>query len=278
MYTNNLLTREIETKIEFPPYWAHDWGEDQYGIWASFSLEGSWRDHEKYKEKIIIVEQQMRCIPSGTFMMESPTGEGGRYDDEHLHEITIPSGFWLADTPVTQELYHIVTGNNPSQFKSFQKRPVERVSWNDCQEFINKLNKKYNGLNLELPTEEQWEYACRAGGSSSYYWGDESSRIDDHVWYEKNSERRTHEVKGKLPNAYGLYDMLGNVWEWCKNIWYDQHRPYSEKEHEDKSGVFRVLRGGSWYSHAQAVRCAFRNRFDPGFRDNHVGFRLARGH
>lgn len=171
-------------------------------------------------------------------------------------------------------------GTTPSHFKG-DNLPVERVSWNDCQAFIQKLNRMALGVGIfRLPTEAEWEYACRAGTTTQFYWGDDPnySQIGDYAWYWDNSGIRTHEVGLKLPNAWGLYDMSGNVWEWCQDWWSslypsgDQVDPTGEE-----SGSYRVLRGGDWgYYSPWNCRSAYRGRYDPGSRGDDGGFRLAR--
>jgi formylglycine-generating enzyme len=170
--------------------------------------------------------QRFRWIAPGVFMMGSPENEPGRFDDEVQHEVTIKEGFWIADTPITQEFYEAVMGKNPSYFKG-PKRPVETVSWYHCQEFSNKLTKLLSEaegtktFSASLPTEEQWEYACRAGTTTAYNWGDTIDPTKANYYYE-GSPGETTDVKKYGPNQWGLYDMHGNVWEWCQN----EYKPY----------------------------------------------------
>ncbi|MGH7492721.1 MAG: formylglycine-generating enzyme family protein [bacterium] len=260
-----------------PPVWASAWGQDQYGIWVAFN----------YGE----AEQRLRWIPPGHFVMGSPNSEAGRFHDELPHRVTLTQGFWLFDTPVTQALWSAVMGKNPSQFQSPQ-RPVEQVSWNDCQAFIEKINHHIPGLALRLPTEAEWEFACRAGTTTATYAGDLDIKdennapvLDAIAWYGGNSgvnfelkngvdssgwpgkqhahkKASTHPVAQKVPNAWGLYDMLGNVWEWCGD-WYGA---YSGKEEIDpigpKEGAIRVSRGGGWngLARCQPLQLAPRRR------------------
>lgn len=241
-----------------PPTWAHDYGWDEYGPWATFRVDE--------------VEQKMRWIPAGSFVMGSPEDEEERFGDEGpQHEVQLTHGFWLFDTPCTQALWQAVTGENPSGFKGAQ-RPVERVSWRDCQEFIAKLNELLPGLALSLPTEAQWEYACRARTKTARYAED----LDAIAWYDENSDGETHPVKQKRPNAWGLYDMLGNVLEWC----YDGQREYTAERVIDplgplNPGADRVFRGGDWDGYAQVVRAADRGWPPPDYRLNALGFRCA---
>ncbi len=163
---------------------------------------------------------------------------------------------------MTQGLWKAVMGTNPSFFKGDDNYPVEHVSWNDAQEFIEKLNRLIPGSSFRLPTAAEWEYVCRAGSPSDFYFGDDESLLGDYAWYNKNSGERSHSVAGKKPNDWGLYDMHGNVWEWCQD--------------KDVVGSYRVIRGGGWNFLAWGCRSTFRYRFplDIGFYS--LGFRLAR--
>jgi formylglycine-generating enzyme required for sulfatase activity len=164
-------------------------------------------------------------------------------------------------------------GNNPSYFKGCDSCPVEQVSWDDVQEFINKLNAKNDGFNYRLPTEAEWEYACRAGTT-----GDYAGNLDSMAWYGSNSGSKTHLVGQKQPNAFGLYDMHGNVWEWCQD-WYDANYYKNSPSTDPKNtstGSGRVLRGGGWDDDARDCRAADRYGGTPGDRGNDLGFRLIR--
>jgi hypothetical protein len=166
-----------------PPAWADRWGHDAYGPWVTFRIGG--------------VEQRLRWIPPGRFWMGSPEDEEGRFDNEGpQHEVELTQGFWLFDTPCTQALWQAVMAENPSHFQGLN-RPVENVSWDDCQVFINKLNEQVSRLRLRLPTEAQWEYACRAGTQEPRYDPD----LDAIAWYNENSGSETHEIAQKRPNA-----------------------------------------------------------------------------
>ncbi len=234
------------------PAWATASDNDEYSSrWATLDVEG--------------VEQRMRWIPPGRFLMGSPEDEPGRYDDEGpQHLEVIEQGFWLADTPCTQALWQVVTGENPSKFKAPQ-RPVEGVSWADCQTFLKALDERFHGFGARLPTEAEWEYACRAGTKSVRY-GD----LEQVAWFTGNSDSRTHDVGRKQGNAWGIHDMLGNVHEWCHDRWCDDY----DSPRKDTS---RVVRGGSWYNLARYVRAAYRIHLEPSFRSSHLGFRLALG-
>lgn len=209
-------------------------------------------------------------IPAGTFMMGSPKNEDERFSWETQHKVTLTRPFEMMVTPVTQALWQFVMGNNPSYFKG-PDLPVEKVSWDDAQEFIQKLNQMLGTDSLRLPTEAEWEYACRAGTTGARY-----GKLGEVAWYEDNSDGETHRVGTKAPNAWGLYDMLGNVWEWCQ----DWHGSYPSGPVTDptgpSTGSSRVNRGGSWNHDAGYVRAAFRGGNSPGNRSGGVGFRLAR--
>ncbi len=271
-----------------PPAWADAWGQDEYGAWVAF----------EFKE----VSQRLRWIPAGTFLMGSPASEAGHNNDEAQHEVSLSQGFWLFDTPVTQALWQAVMGENPSYFKS-PNRPVEQVSWDDCQTFIDKINQALPDLALRLPTEAQWEYACRAETQTATYAGDldilgESNAplLDKMAWYGGNSgvdfelengwdssgwsEKQyqhkragTHPVALKQANAWGLYDMLGNVWEWCEDYWED----YSLEPQLNPVGTAKsnshVSRGGSWRGYARGIRAAYRHQRVPNLSENYQGFR-----
>jgi len=209
-------------------------------------------------------------IPAGTFIMGSPEDEYGRSRDEAQHKVTLTSPFEMMVTPVTQGLWRLVMGNNPSYFKG-PDLPVESVSWDEVQDFIAKLNQMLGTNNLRLPTEAEWEYACRAGTTGARY-----RELDKIAWYDDNSGGKTHPVGKKAPNAWGLYDMLGNVWEWCQD-WYGAY-PFGSVTDPTGflTGSIRVNRGGSWYYNARYVRAAIRGCDVPRARYGALGFRLAR--
>ena len=217
--------------------------------------------------------------------MGSPDDENGRYSDEGpQHKVEISKDFWMGVTPVTQAQWYALMGKNPSQFKG-DNRLVEQVSWEDSVRYIHALNRHLNGLDAHLPTEAQWEYACRAGTTKAFNNDEDCTReigldpaLDQLGWFDKNSAGQTHEVSGKRPNAWGLYDMHGNVWEWC----FDWFGDYDSRSQTDPSGPDqgwnRVLRGGSWISDARYCRSAYRLRSEPDLRNDFRGFRLAAGH
>jgi len=276
-----------------PPDWASEWGQDRHGVFVAFTLGD--------------VTQRLRWIPPGRFLMGSPDDEPGRWDGEGpRHRVYIARGFWLFDTPCTQALWERVMGGNPSRFKT-PERPVEQVSWNNVQEFLQRINSRIPGLELVLPTEAQWEQACRAGTDTALYSGSieihgerNAPALDPIAWYGGNSgvgfeledgfdssgwpERQypsrksgTHPLGKKRPNPWGLHDMIGNVWEWCE----DGMRSYGEDYVIDPSGprdpgADRVIRGGSWNYSARNCRCAYRGRGGPEVRNLDLGFRCAR--
>ena len=209
----------------------------------------------------------MIAVQGGTYTMGSSDNDPDAYDDENpAHKETV-SDFMIGETPVTQELWQAVMGSNPSSFKGDMQRPVELVSWFDCQEFIRKLN-QLTGQNFRLPSEAEWEYAARGGNRSKGYKYAGSNDVDAVAWYGGNSGNTTHPVKTKQPNELGIYDMSGNVWEWCQDNWCDDYN----SPHD--SG-FRVLRGGSWYFDAGHVRVSYRGNGGPDDRDFSGGLRLA---
>jgi formylglycine-generating enzyme required for sulfatase activity len=216
-------------------------------------------------------------IDPGTFMMGSKGGlfkrEKGREKDETRHQVTLTKGFYMQTTEVTQGQWRAVIGNNPSYFKDCGDNcPVEQVSWEDCQKFIKRLNQQEGGNKYRLPTEAMWEYACRAGTTGPY-----AGSLDTMGWYSENSGGRTHPVAEKSPNAWGLYDMHGNVWEWCED-WYDDYPKGSVTDPKESysSSPFRVFRGDCYLDFAKYYRSADRFSYDPGYRDFALGFRLSR--
>ncbi len=222
------------------------------------------------------VSFKMIAVAGGTFQMGATAEQQSNHDDEKpVHTVTLDS-YYIGETEVTQELWRAVMGNNPSRFTGEDLRPVEHVSWDDCQNFIKELN-KLTGKNFRLPTEAEWEFAARGGNKSSGYRYSGSSNIGDVAWYDDNSDNRTHPVKGKNPNELGIYDMSGNVWEWCSD-WYSGGYYSSSPQNNPEgpsSGSNRVLRGGSWGGNAGYCRVAYRNCSRPAYRDYNNGLRVA---
>jgi formylglycine-generating enzyme required for sulfatase activity len=252
------------------PEWASEMGCDQYGLYLAFMVAG--------------VMQRMRWIPPGTFAMGSPEDERDRFENERQHQVTLTPGFWLADTACTQALWQAVTGEVPSHFKGHE-RPVENVSWEGCWEFIDKINDESAGLELRLPSEAEWEYACRAGKATPFSFG--QNITPDEVNYDGNrpyadgkkgqDRSETIEVESLPCNPWGLYEMHGNVWEWCSDWYVDYPDGDATDPVGPEAGENRVLRGGSWASHGRNVRSAYRYYVHPGYRNDTFGFRLARG-
>lgn len=228
------------------------------------------------------VSFKMIRVQGGTFTMGCTSEQGGdcSNDEKPAHKVTL-STYYIGETEVTQVLWKAVMGNNPSEFKG-DKRPVEMVSWNDCQEFIRKLN-QLTGKTFRLPTEAEWEYAARGGNKSRGYKYSGGNTIGDVAWYYVNAYDKgksspdygTHVVKTKSPNELGLYDMSGNVSEWCSD-WYGSYNSSAQTSPKGpSSGSDRVLRGGSWYYLARLCWVSHRNSDDPDYSYGSVGFRLA---
>ena len=216
---------------------------------------------------------EMVYVEGGSFDMGATYEQGdGVWDNEKpAHSVTL-SDYYIGKCEVTQELWEAVMGSNPSNFRGAQN-PVESVSWNDCQNFIKKLN-SLTGRTFRLPTEAEWEYAARGGNKSRHYKYSGSDNIDDVAWYYDNSGKKTRAVGTKTANELGIYDMSGNVWEWCSD-WYGDYSAGAQTNPQGpSSGSYRVLRGGSWGSHAGGCRVSYRNYFDPGSSFNGSGLRL----
>ena len=216
------------------------------------------------------VSFKMIAVKGGTFQMGNDVG----YEwEKPVHQVTL-SDYYIGETEVTQELWNAVMGSNPSYFYGNMQRPVETVSWNDCHTFISRLN-ELTGETFRLPTEAQWEYAARGGNKSKGYTYSGSDAEDDVAWYWYNSGGMTHPVKTKAPNELGIYDMSGNVWEWCSD-WYDS---YLSSPQTNPTGAFpgsgRVSRGGCWSGDATLCRVAFRDNNSPTFTSIILGLRLA---
>ena len=221
------------------------------------------------------VQFKMVRVKGGTFQMGATSEQGSdAYDDEYpVHSVTL-SDYYIGQTEVTQELWEAVMGGNPSYFTGDNQCPVESVSWDDCQEFIKKLN-RLTGKNFRLPTEAEWEYAARGGNKSKGYKYSGSNDADAVAWYNKNSGSKTQPVAQKQSNELGLYDMSGNVWEWCQD-WYGKYSSRSQSNPKGaNTGSYRVMRGGSWINGARFVRVSDRIYFAPDYRSGNFGLRLA---
>ena len=256
----------------FPPESAAEWGQDAYGLWATWYYDD--------------VPFTMRWIPAGRFLMGSPKSELERYDDEVQHEVTISRGFWLAETTVTQALWRQVIGENPSEYEGDQ-HPVDSISWDNCSDFIEKLNQHYQlSVQFRFPTEAEWEYACRAGTQTPFHFG--SNINTDYINFNGNypyDKGKKCEYRGctvdvsALPcNKWGLYQMHGNVWEWCFDFFDDHLKGLQVDPPGLKVGTLRVLRGGSWFNVGRDIRSARRIAFGPEVRDVNTSLRLALGH
>jgi formylglycine-generating enzyme required for sulfatase activity len=238
------------------------------------------------KEITNSIGMKLVLIPRGTFTMGAPVGQEGAESDEGQHQVTISKEFYIGAFEVTQGQYEQVMGRNYSHFhqrlvgeSDSAMHPVEQVSWEDAVEFCDRLTElpgeKRAGRFYRLPTEAEWEYACRAGSKSAFHFGDASKTLGDYAWFIENSNSQTHPVGLKKPNAWGLYDMHGNVWEWCSD-WYGE---YSEVAVTNpvgpRVGSDRVLRGGAWSMVAQGCRSSHRNGTLPSGCNGRIGFRVA---
>ncbi len=282
------------------PEWATGIGRDPGGMWIEFGQYGKvWRvyrpqwggglDHDDiglFTDLIIKgITQRCRWMTPGIFLMGSPTSEKERYDNEGQHQVTLTQGYWLADTACTQALWRAVMGENPACFRGNENNPVEMVSWEDVHKFIKQLNRLIPGLAAQLPTEAQWEYACRAGTITPFSFGDNIT--PGQVNYDGNTpyaggkkglyREKTVPVKSLPANPWGLYEMHGNIWEWCAD-WYDDYpeMPVTDPAGSE-TGSSRVLRGGSWSNIGWRTRSANRGWYAPVNLDYYIGFRFALG-
>jgi formylglycine-generating enzyme required for sulfatase activity len=249
------------------------------------SLTAKITDAQAPKELTNSIGMKLVLIPKGTFQMGSPESEQGRKDNELQHEVTLSKDFYLGMTEVTQAQYQKVMGDNPSYFQGDKiqgdssNHPVEKVRWEDAVEFCKRLSalpeEKKAGRVYRLPTEAEWEYACRAGGKTAFSFGDEPKSLDEFGWFASNSDNQTHAVGERKPNAWGLCDMHGNVWEWCSD-WYGEYPKDAVSDPAGPTeGLHRVHRGGSWFNLAAICRSAIRYRNIPSIRTGNYGFRIA---
>ena len=261
----------IQQKLELESnksLWSEDVKKDQYGSYVELVIQG--------------VCSRFRWIQPGSFMMGSPTSKLQRGGNETLHDVTLTQGFWMADTACTQALWLAVMGSNPAYFSSNFENPVEKVSWNDVQLFLQRANDLVSTKGgLRLPSEAEWEYACRAGTNTPFSFGSNatpslancrgnypSGGDNDGLYREK-----TIPVKSLHTNRWGLYQMHGNVYEWCQDWNGDGFSSTSDPKGAN-SGTSRVLRSGSWGSYAQYMRSACRAYLSPNYSDYYIGFRL----
>jgi formylglycine-generating enzyme required for sulfatase activity len=245
---------EAATAAGGRPAWASAAGTDTYGRWADLEVNG--------------VSARLRWIAPGSFTMGSPESEPERDADERQHPVTLSHGFWLGDSEVTQAWWQAVLAPTPSRVKGDGQQPIETVSFNDCQRFLARLNELKPGLGALLPSEAQWEYACRAGTTTATY-----APLETAAWYS-GTGNDLHAVKQKQPNAWGLFDMLGNAWEPCRD-WYG---PYPSGPVSDPpgppAGTMHVSRGGSYNSAAGACRAAWRWGESPVNIRHNLGLRV----
>jgi formylglycine-generating enzyme required for sulfatase activity len=235
--------------------WNPQKATDEYGIYADLRVGN--------------VVQRMRWIEPGTFLMGSPPDERGRGANELQHEVTLTRGFWLADTACTQTLWQAVMGSNPSNFKGAEL-PVETVDWYKVQKFLRKLGEKVSGLKARLPTEAEWEYACRAGTTTAFAFGESVTAQQVQV-----DGKQTLAVKSLPANPWGLYAMHGNVWEWCQDGYGEYPAGAVVDPVGDDGSDLRVLRGGSWVNGSEQARSAARGRSIAGNADYNIGLRIA---
>ena len=219
------------------------------------------------------VSFDMVKVQAGSFTMGATSEMEDPFNDEKpIHRVTLTYNYYIGKTAVTQALWRIVMGDNPSCIKG-DNHPVENVTWYDCREFISRLN-SMTGRDFRLPTEAEWEFAARGGNKSNHYQYSGSDKLGDVAWYDENSGSKTHPVATKLPNELRIYDMSGNVWEWCSD-WYGKYSSSSQTNPTGpNSGSYRVYRGGSGVSNAGRCRSSLRNFYTPDFSDFNLGLRL----
>jgi formylglycine-generating enzyme required for sulfatase activity len=249
-------------------------------VWCEDSTHGE----QPAKSITNTIGMTFNLIPAGTFMMGSPEGEEGRRDNETQHKVTISKAFYMQTTEITQGQWKEVMGTEPWKGKQYVKEgpnyAATFVSWDDAVAFCRQLSAK-EGKAYRLPTEAEWEYACRAVTETRWSFGDDEMALGDYAWYRENAfdfgAGYAHQVGLKKPNAFGLYDMHGNVFEWCHDYWKDD--AYKQSPEQDPTGPTlgssHVLRGGSWYGlYTRGTRSAYRGRRDAGHRNVNYGFRL----
>lgn len=265
------INPRISPPDDFPYPCTAAYGRDRYGIWQTVEVAG--------------VGQTFRWIPPGSFRMGSPVEEVGREKYQLQREVTLTFGFWLADTACTQALWTALMGDNPSKFKGAE-RPVEKVTFDAVNGFLKGWNKQNPGFPVRLPREAEWEYACRAGTTTPFSFGETvtTDQVNFHGDYpyldsdpKGGGRNQTIPVKSLPPNLWGLYEMHGNVWEWCAD-WFGAYDPEDTVNTRGPvAGTLRVNRGGSYWREARHCRSAYRNHFHPASAWSVRGFRLASG-
>jgi formylglycine-generating enzyme required for sulfatase activity len=270
----------LDVPTDFPPDFASAYGQDSKGHWLELSF---------YNERVCF-----RWIPNGKFTMGSDKNEKGRIVTEHQHPVILSKGFWLAETTVTQALWKAVMDENPSHFQQDNTTyfPVESVSLVDVHGFIAKLNQLHSDIKVRLPWEAEWEYACRAGTETPFNFAGDLTldkvnyrgTWDDYEKWGKGAKKTTVAVKSYLSNAWGLYEMHGNVWEWCEDNWEpylgteevtDPWLSVEKKQADPEAGCFRLVRGGSWRLYGSSTRSAARDWLSPRIGVDSLGFRLS---
>ena len=282
----SLINKSEKSNGEFPlntfsdvidVFWTSDQSIIKDRLWVMLTDQRTVREYNRkdfaYVWPVSDIAQQsdieMVSIPGGEFMMGSDSATAQSFK-QPVHRVRV-SSFEIGKYPVTQGQWEKVMGELPSFFQEGDDYPVKLVRWNDCQKFIEKLN-DMSGDNYRLLTEAEWEYACRAGTT-----GDRYGDLDDIAWYSANSGGSVHPVGRKMPNDFGLYDMLGNVDEWCSDKFYEYKSGYETDPSGLSSGYNRVYRGGSWFSGGGCCSATWRFNWDQNYRCDHLGFRLARG-
>lgn len=268
MHDHEMFLQGIKANYHDIAYWAiyADWLEEQGDPRASI-----------YRRPRLTnaIGMVLALIPPGTFLMGSPLSEKGRGENETQHRVTLTREYYLGVYPVTQAQWRQVMDTNPSHFKG-DDLPVESVSWEECQDFCRRLSAK-EGAEYRLPTEAEWEYACRAGTITAFCCGDREELLGEYCWYRKNSGQQTHPVGQKQANAWGLYDMHGLVWEWCADWddWTGRYMIDAVNPTGPKLGSARVNRGGAWRFDAYRCRASSRHGYRPASRLDALGLRLA---
>ena len=261
--TDRLALRTALLEGPARPAWASDFGRDDYGLYATVAIASR--------------TLRFRYVPAGSVAIGSPDGERGRDKDETAVRMAVSKSFWLAETETTQAVWEAAGLSNPSKFRG-SERPVERVSWDDCERFLRALGTKVPGLEPRLPTELEWELACRAGHGGRWIASSgpvpDEKKLDEIAWYASNAGGGTRGVAGKTPNALGLFDLHGNVWEWCQDT-YGLYSTALTTDWVGRGGTQRVLRGGGWADDPEALRAANRLGARSDLRTLYAGFRIA---